>query len=477
MVDIAACKNLLRNPLFWILILGFAFRVYDLDAPFSGHHSWKEIQTVGMAYRQVTEGGLFETRNLQGRSATMPLPLHVWFIDAMWVVFGMSAWAARLPLLFFGVASIYLMYLVGKEIGGEKIGIYSALFLALSPLDIFFSRIASQLSLVTFFMLLSVLYFWRWNKEEKKAHLYFAGAALAVAGVIMFTPLFLLFSFGAYVFLKKREKIKEAIPVGILAVLPTLIWMLFIRTYPGSMSLLIFNSSEIFRMILAVLSRGGWLISGTNSIVFLLAIPYLVKRNEDWAFFIKLWLLGGVIYLISTIYRGIGNNYYVLPLIPPLCIAAASFFEGIGRKKILLLLVFLAALPMTYVLYDIYYPYDQAGEYLSDMVAENEVIAFTESPTPCFYARTLCIYTPGLVELHYLEMEDIEGLREYAGNFYPEIRGKPYNYLVVPSTFEKTRLDDDLRDHLEQFYTVEKVVSAEPNINQEENYITIYRRK
>ncbi|MFH1786559.1 MAG: glycosyltransferase family 39 protein [archaeon] len=142
-------RRLVRNPLFWILVLALAFRLVNINAPFTGHHGWKEVQISGMAARFLDEGSWLVPRNFQASPQSGPLPLAAWIIAGFWMVFGIAEWSARLPMMFMGVASVYFIYLLGKEVYSERAGRYSALFLAVSPMAAYFSRITAEISIVT----------------------------------------------------------------------------------------------------------------------------------------------------------------------------------------------------------------------------------------------------------------------------------------------------------------------------------------
>lgn len=56
------------------------------------------------------------------------------------VIFGYSAWAFRLPAVIMGVAGVYAVYRLGREIAGEREGILAAALIAASSQHVFFSQ-------------------------------------------------------------------------------------------------------------------------------------------------------------------------------------------------------------------------------------------------------------------------------------------------------------------------------------------------
>lgn len=115
--------------------------------------------------------------------------------------FGMNEFAVRLTSAFYGVLAILMIYFVGKEYVNEKIGIWSALLLAISPWHVHFSRVGFQLIASVFWLLFS-LYFL--HKSFKNNNYY----VLAVIGFIltffsysttkMYIPFIILFHIFSY---------------------------------------------------------------------------------------------------------------------------------------------------------------------------------------------------------------------------------------------------------------------------------------
>ena len=124
-----------------------------------------------------------------------------------WVkIFGWSEFWVKLPFALMGIASIYLIYLIGQQWFNRKVGLFSASFFAVSQFTVFYSQLARPYSAGLFFVLLMA---WFWHKivfEIKKPRLgIYIGFALsawacsliqyfsiAQAGLIFLTGLFFL---------------------------------------------------------------------------------------------------------------------------------------------------------------------------------------------------------------------------------------------------------------------------------------------
>ena len=87
--------------------------------------------------------------------------------------YGNSEFYLRLLPSFFGIITIPLAYFVGKEFKDEKTGIIFSIFISLNPALILWSRILKSYSLFTFFLLLSLFFFLKILKTDKKQYYIF----------------------------------------------------------------------------------------------------------------------------------------------------------------------------------------------------------------------------------------------------------------------------------------------------------------
>src|SRR3989344_1694944 len=67
-------------------------------------------------------------------------PLYYLIINQWTKLFGYSEVSLRFPSILFGVASVFMVYLIGKEFLDKKVGLIASLFLAMSGLHIYYSQ-------------------------------------------------------------------------------------------------------------------------------------------------------------------------------------------------------------------------------------------------------------------------------------------------------------------------------------------------
>lgn len=125
--------------IYLILAFGLIVRLISLNQSL-----WLDEATTALVSK-MSLGDMF-TKFLPG---DFHPPLY-YLLVKYWVdIFGNSEISLRLPSVFFGVATIYLIFLIGKEVVGKNVGLVASVLLATSGLHIYYSQEARMYSLVT----------------------------------------------------------------------------------------------------------------------------------------------------------------------------------------------------------------------------------------------------------------------------------------------------------------------------------------
>lgn len=91
-------------------------------------------------------------------------PLYAWLSAATIQVFGFSVASGRLVSALLGCASLVLLYLVAKRMGGTLFAFFALLLVTLSPWHLLFSRLASEGTMPPFFVICAC-YLWQRARE------------------------------------------------------------------------------------------------------------------------------------------------------------------------------------------------------------------------------------------------------------------------------------------------------------------------
>lgn len=149
-----------------ILLIGFILRIFNLNQSL-----WLD---EGINVLAVQNYSFFDLITQYAKADFHP---PGWFI-ILWVwgkFFGYSEVAVRMPSVIFGVLTIYVAYLIGKNIAknsAKEFGLLLALLLALNPLHIYYSQEARMYALATLAVAINLFLFIKMIKEEKVNIIY-----------------------------------------------------------------------------------------------------------------------------------------------------------------------------------------------------------------------------------------------------------------------------------------------------------------
>lgn len=201
-----------------IIVLAFFLRAYRInslpdslnpDEAALGYTSYSLYRTG------ADEHGKFFPLSLQS-FGDWKLPLYSYVGVLPVALFGLNEFSVRSVSMLSGIIGVLLIYFISKNLFGKKsIALISALFFAISPWSIYFSRAAYEVNLATTIFLGGLLAFIKYiYGEQGKARLLTASFALfalsmfAYHSYILFIPIFILgliISFGKPIFKNKTS--------------------------------------------------------------------------------------------------------------------------------------------------------------------------------------------------------------------------------------------------------------------------------
>ena len=164
---------LLRSKKNWlivlILIVGAFLRLYRIDAymTFLGDEGRDVIIVRNLLVKAdpiligpgTSVGGMYLG------------PLYYYFMAPFLLLSNFSPVGPAVGVALLGVATIYLVYVVGRNWFGEKAGIISSLLFAISPTVITYSHSSWNPNIMPFFALLSVYSIWKVYEDEQSSPL------------------------------------------------------------------------------------------------------------------------------------------------------------------------------------------------------------------------------------------------------------------------------------------------------------------
>jgi len=133
-------------------------------------------------------------------------PVYYYFMVPFVWLFHMDPSGAAVMVALFGVATIYLLYRMGKEWFSEEVGLMASALYALSPVVIAYSRSSWNPNLVPFFSTLMMYLIWKSVRDNRQGYLFWAGIALGIGLQLHYLFLFLIPVVGMWLLVFARNK-------------------------------------------------------------------------------------------------------------------------------------------------------------------------------------------------------------------------------------------------------------------------------
>lgn len=288
-------------------------------------------------------------------------PLYYWLMIPLVKFFGFEPLAGAWVGIIVGTSAILINYFFIKKIFNEKIAFISAAIIAISPIWIWFSKMA-RLYIFTWIIFYPFLFF-LWELWQGKAkNIFWLGLSWGLFFNFHFSPILLIPVLAMALFLKRKIlKVKHFLMVGVgavLANLPALIYdaqrgFSMIRSFAlwipyriaGFLGFYPKNNptSESLSGSLAALNEffGKTLFGPENfwilgTIIFVVSAIYFVKKfpnrilRDFGLFFI---ILSTLSVLVGVFVHGAPPIHYFLPLFPIPPLLFAIIVEKLSKKK------------------------------------------------------------------------------------------------------------------------------------------------
>ncbi|QQG47051.1 MAG: glycosyltransferase family 39 protein [Candidatus Woesebacteria bacterium] len=159
-----------------IVILAFCLRFYKLNS-YPALNA--DEASIGYDAYSLIKTGRDQHGNswpLQFQSFNDYKPgLYVYIVLPFVKFLSLNEWSIRIPSAFLGVATVYIIYLLIKELfNDEKFALIGSFLLAISPWHLHFSRSGWEVNIATFFITLGLLFFFKAIKKQKFSSFFFS---------------------------------------------------------------------------------------------------------------------------------------------------------------------------------------------------------------------------------------------------------------------------------------------------------------
>lgn len=313
-------------------------------------------------------------------------PLFYWVTTAMLTV-GRSEFVLRLFPCLIGIATIPLMYIVGKEWRNERIGLISSALVAFIPFHVFYSQEARAYTFAVFLVLAMFYTYMRATRENKRMWWILTGI---IAALCIWTHFYTAFAIIAiYVHslvtsFKITERLKNIVISALAFVwvsLPVILVVLFYlipRRFSGPPTYGI-RGLPLVQDIFWNFGSNVWYVAIVLIALVCIGALILYRNDKEKAIFVSSFILITLVITVVLSYKMPMVSRYVIYLYPFLALLAAEPFAAIKNNYMCMLFVagFIALNTPTLVTYHSVYTKDDwrgYGQWLGETIPEGSII-------------------------------------------------------------------------------------------------------
>ena len=212
-----------------ILILGLVLRLISINQSFWLDEATSVLVAGDMNFSQILS---------QFSPGDFHPPFYYLLLKIWTTTFGVSEIGARSLSIITGLATIFIVYLIGKTIKNKKLGLLGAALLATSGLHVYFSQEARMYVLASFFVAVATYFFVKIQKEGGVGDWVGFSLALLLSSMTHYLTLLIIPVFWTAAFLSNKNFSwwKKFFASHIILIIVGLSWLpTFIRQFGGGL--------------------------------------------------------------------------------------------------------------------------------------------------------------------------------------------------------------------------------------------------
>ncbi|HET6223693.1 MAG TPA: glycosyltransferase family 39 protein, partial [Dongiaceae bacterium] len=181
-----------------VLVLAAVLRIYrleDLPAGLYCDEAGNGYNAYALGQAGIDENGTRWPLYVWSFATSYKQPAFIYAAIVPVKLLGLSAFSVRLTAALFGIATVAAMFFLGRALFTPWVGFWAALFLALCPWHLHFSRIAFELIVFPFLSVTGLVFLARFTQGRRTlpiALALFAACVYAYAPAALFVPAFLV---------------------------------------------------------------------------------------------------------------------------------------------------------------------------------------------------------------------------------------------------------------------------------------------
>jgi 4-amino-4-deoxy-L-arabinose transferase-like glycosyltransferase len=187
--------NFRQYLIFLPLTLAIFFLTIGINKPFIGQHDFNNVQEGNIA-KNYLKYGVWDLKfgqvlgQIQGDVKkqtsfyTSYLPGLSLMVAFSYTIFGISEWSQRVVPILLSLLGLVYFYKICQVVWGEKIALVAGLFYSVTPMFIYYGKMAVFDPVILSFIVASYYYFLRWLRYGKSRDLWFCSVAVLMGGLV-----------------------------------------------------------------------------------------------------------------------------------------------------------------------------------------------------------------------------------------------------------------------------------------------------
>ncbi|MBE9232222.1 glycosyltransferase family 39 protein [Cuspidothrix issatschenkoi LEGE 03284] len=334
-----------KYPILFLLAIAVGVRLYNINSPIIGIHSWRQADTAAIArnfyengfnlfYPQVDWGG-----NSPGYCET-EFPIYSFIVSILYKFFGVHELFGRLTSIVFSLLTILFLYKLTTKYFDRQVAFWSCLLFAILPLNVYYSRTFQPESMLLMCTVAGIYYFINWLESNKVHFLSISAFFVSLSCLIKVLPILYI---GMPLLYLAWHKFKIKIFTNIYIFLYTLfILITFTLWYYHAHQLFLEYGNTFgfwggstnryqYSMLLTVnfWSEIIFRTSFRHFAIFMFPIfiaGLFIKRKTQEEYFFDIWLVSVVLSWAVVPTTSLVHEYYQLPLMLPGVVFIGKFF-------------------------------------------------------------------------------------------------------------------------------------------------------
>ncbi len=257
-------KDNLYIILFFALILRLVYAIYfspkNIGIPSGDAFGYDKLAINILKYGQLS----YEV----GKPTAHREPGYPIFLAVIYFLFRYNVLAVKIVQSLISVFSVYLIFLIGKELFNKKVGVVSALVASVYPAFIYYSSVILRETIVLFFLLLMIFLMIKIFDDENEKKFFYAIYFGIISSVTSLVNSVIIMVFGVlvvYYFLTKKD-FKKLVIILISFSLIYGIW--------------VYRNYKIFNKIIFGSTNGGYTFLFSTEALIQFNLSGLEQENE-----------------------------------------------------------------------------------------------------------------------------------------------------------------------------------------------------